>query len=230
MKIRLKRTEAAFLLAGLCLGGCITATPFDYQNFRQRRPRSILVLPPVNQSTDTRGTYGYLSTVTQPLAEMGYYVFPVSLVDQFLKDNGLPGPAEMHQAPLRKLAEIFGADAVLYITLIEYGTKYYVLNSAVTCHAKAKLVDTKTGMLLWEGETRAEKVSGGGGGLIDALVQATVSQVVSSSLDVAHMISVDANTMLFTGSGLPTYNAHANGTGGPPLLYGPYHPEAQTTN
>ncbi len=129
--------------------------------------------------------------------EMGYYVFPVAIVDQFLKDNGLPGPGEMHQAPLNKLAEIFGTDSVLYITLLEYGTQYQVLNSAATAHAKAKLVDAKSGTLLWEGKARADQTSGGGGGgLIGALVQAAVTQVVSSTRDDAHTLSKDANTIL----------------------------------
>src|SRR5277367_2093834 len=105
-------------MAGSFFAGCATTPPFDYTNFRAHRPRSILVLPPLNNSTDVRGTYGYLSTVTRPLAELGYYVFPVAIVDQFLKENGLPSPGEMHQAPLDKLGKIFGADAVLYITLI----------------------------------------------------------------------------------------------------------------
>ena len=112
----------------VALSGCVTK-PYDYTNFRAHPPRSILVLPPLNESTDTRGTYGYLSTVTMPLAEMGYYVFPVVVVDQYMKENGLPGAGEMHQVPLDKIRDIIGADAVLYITLKQYGSKYQVLTS-----------------------------------------------------------------------------------------------------
>jgi hypothetical protein len=32
-------------------------------------------------------TWGYNSTDTRPLAERGYYVFPIAVVDQFLKEN-----------------------------------------------------------------------------------------------------------------------------------------------
>jgi len=162
---------------------------------------------------------------------MGYYVFPVALVDQFLKENGLPGPGEMHQAPLNKYAEIFGTDSVMYITLLDYGAKYHLLNSAATVQAKARLVDAKSGLLLWEGGAWAQQASGGNnGGLIGALVQAAVTQIVSSTSDAAHTISMDANTMLFTGHGLPQWQAHANGKGGPPLLYGPYRPEGEIAN
>ena len=99
---------AAALLAST-LAGCATTKPYDYTNYRAYPPRSILVLPPVNESTDVRGTYGYLSTMTRPLAELGYYVYPVVLIDQFFKEQGMPMPGDMAQAPLGKIREIVGA-------------------------------------------------------------------------------------------------------------------------
>lgn len=44
---------------------------------QQAAPRSILVLPPMNSSVDVNAPYSYLSTISTPLAEKGYYVFPV---------------------------------------------------------------------------------------------------------------------------------------------------------
>lgn len=216
------------LLGAFILSGCATTKPFDYTHFKESKPRSILVLPPVNQSTDVRGTYGYLATVTKPLAEMGYYVFPVALVDQFLKENGLPTPGEMHEASLAKFAEIFGTDSVLYLTLLSYGAKYQVLSSAAEVSVQGKLVDAKTGVVLWEGEAWARQASGGGGGggLLGALVEAAVTQVANSASDTAHLLSEDTNAYLFTGEGLPAFQNHGKGHGGPPLLYGPYRPEA----
>jgi len=228
-----------FAITGLLATGCATTKPYDYTNFRQHRPRSILVLPPLNNSTDVRGTYGYFSTVTRPLAEMGYYVFPIVIVDQFLKENGLPGPGEMHQAPLDKFAKIFGTDSVLYITLEQYGTKYHVLNSVTRVAAKASLVDARTGLLLWEGQAAAEQRpnggGGGGGGLIGALVQtvvrAVVNQAVNSSVDTAHPVSGEVNTLMFMGNSSRSFGSSpAVGVGGPPLLYGPYRPEGEPYN
>jgi hypothetical protein len=45
-------------LLALVLAGC--ATPKNYDKFRAANPKSILVLPPKNQSTDIRGTYSFL--------------------------------------------------------------------------------------------------------------------------------------------------------------------------
>ena len=108
-------------LAPLLLVACATPKTYDYTAFRQSNPHSIVELPPLNNSPDMHATYSVLSTVTQPLAEAGYYVFPVALVDQTFQENGLLNPGEMHQAPLDKIREIFGADAALYITVTNYG-------------------------------------------------------------------------------------------------------------
>lgn len=214
-------------VAGASFAGCATTPPVDWTNYRLHPPRSILVLPPLNNGTDLRGTYGYLSTITRPLAEMGFYVFPVAMVDQFLKENGLPGPGEMHQAPLDKLASIFGTDAVMYITLDAYGQKYSFLSSAAVVRARATMVDAKTGLLLWEGQAAAQASSGGGnGGLLGAIVEAAINQAVNSSADTAHHVSRDANNMMLTGK--PRYGgSQPIGFNGPALPFGPYRPEAQ---
>jgi hypothetical protein len=82
-------------------------------------------------------------------------VFPVAVVDRMLRDNGLPGPDEMQAVPLERLGEIFGADAVLYITLTDWGTRYQVLSSVTTVSAEAHLVDVASGQEIWRGQHTA---------------------------------------------------------------------------
>jgi hypothetical protein len=185
----------------------------DYTAFRQSKPRSILVLPPLNGSPDMRATYSFLSTVTQPLAEAGYYVFPVALVDQTFKENGLLIPGEMHQAPLDKLREIFGADATLYITVTQYGSSYQILSSEVRVTANAKLVDNRNGQLLWQGTATASDSEGGnsGSGVAGALIIALVKQIVSNVGDQGHPVARNTSKRLL--------EVKPNG-----LLYGPRSP------
>ena len=182
----------------LMLAGCETP-PYDYTSFRAHPPRSILVLPPLNESTDIRATYGYLSTVTLPAAERGYYVFPVAVIDIVMKENGLPTAWEMQQVDLKKIDEVIGADAVLYITVKEYGTKYRIVDSDTVVQAEGKLVDVKTGILLWEGKGRLEKSSseGSNNGLYD-LIAAIINQIASSKTDQAHQLSWVVNYQMLT--------------------------------
>jgi hypothetical protein len=198
------------LLAGVGLGGC-TATTYDYTAFQQYPPRSILILPPLNESTSLLAPYSYLSTVSKPVAERGYYVFPVMVVDQLLKENGMPTAGEMHEISLPKVYEVTGADAVLYITLQEYGSQYIVISSDTKVRVTARLVDTRTSTLLWEGTGFAQSSSGTGFALLD-VVSAAVVQAINSVTDPGRSVSRAANQMLFEakGKGLP---------------WGPYHPK-----
>jgi len=196
----------------LLLGGCQSTKSFDYTNFRAHPPRSILVIPPLNESTELEGTYSYLSTVSRPIAERGYYVFPVAVVDQFLKENGMPTAGEMNQIPARKIGQITGADAVLFIDLRKYGSKYVVLNSVTTVEVLAKLVDTRTETILWEGRGFAQQSGNGSGNLLADMIAAAITQAINKKTDTAHNVSRVANTTLF----LP------ENTG---LPYGPYSPK-----
>jgi len=197
------------------LGACATpVAKIDYTNYQQSKPKSILVLPPINNSPDSKATYGFFSTTTKPLAEAGYYVFPIALVDQAFKENGLQNPPEMHQAPLNKLHEIFGADAVLYIIIDNYGAGYKVITSDVVVTAKAKLVDSKTGLLLWFGEataSSAETDNNSNLSLVGLLVKAITKQIVSSVSDQGHVISKITSARLL--------DPKPNG-----ILYGPRSP------
>ncbi len=211
------RNQPAFLALvtslALSLSGCATTKqPHDYSSYRSHMPRSVLVMPPTNDSIEVDASYVYLSTITRPLAEAGYYVFPVAVVDNFMKENGLPTPTEMNAVPLDKIGDIFGADAVLYIHIEDWGQKYMVLSSTTVVKARAKLVDVRTGATLWKGTAQAAEGSGdGGGGLIGMVVAAAIDQIVDSTTGRVHKLSGMANNSMI----MNTQNG---------LLLGPYNP------
>ncbi|HEU4843851.1 MAG TPA: DUF799 domain-containing protein [Burkholderiaceae bacterium] len=205
---------AACLAPAMLAVGCAThqATPYDYTAFKAAKPRSIVVLPPLNNSPEVTAGYTMLSLVTYPLAEAGYYVLPVALVDETFKQNGLNSAADIHAVDPHKLQGIFGADAALYVTVTSFGASYTVLNSVVTVSADARLVDLKTGTTLWTGRASANDSEGNnnnGGGLVGALVAAAVKQVINSSTDSSYPVAGVASQRLLA-AGQP------NG-----LLYGP---------
>ncbi|RMU08039.1 DUF799 domain-containing protein, partial [Pseudomonas savastanoi] len=135
---------AVSLFAVALLSGCVTPPTVDYSAFKESKPRSILVLPPVNESPDVKATYSTISQVTYPLAESGYYVLPVALVDETFRNNGLTNANDIQATSPAKLREIFGADAAMYITVKQYGTSYVVISSQTVVTVTAKLVDLRT--------------------------------------------------------------------------------------
>jgi len=215
MKHILTAKWAAALLGILLLGGCATPPKYDYSEFRASRPASILILPPVNSSPDVQPTYSMLAQATLPLAESGYYVLPVTLVDETFKQNGLNTPAEIHQLPIAKLREIFGSDAALYINVKQYGTSYAVIASETRVTAEGKLLDLRSGKTLWAGSATASSNEGNNnssGGLVGLLVKAVVSQIIDTLSNRGHAIAGMTSQRLLA-AGRP------NG-----ILYGPRSP------
>nr|WP_298136055.1 DUF799 domain-containing protein [uncultured Pseudomonas sp.] len=202
------------LLVSLLAGCAGQSTPYDYSAFRQSNPASILVLPPINTSPDVKATYSVLSQVTLPLAEAGYYVLPVALVDETFRQNGLLNPEEMQAAPPAKLHEIFGADAALYIEVSQYGSSYKVIASETAVAVSAKLIDLRTGQQLWQGNafaSTAENQNNSGGGLVGMLITAAVNQIINTLNDRGHEVAGIASQRLLS--------PHANG-----ILPGPRSP------
>jgi len=192
---------AAFAL----LAGCATPpAPYDYSAFERNDPASILVLPPINRSPDIKASYSMLSQVSYPLAEAGYYVLPVAVVDETFKQNGLMNADEMHMAPPARLREIFGADAVLYIEVTRYGSSYRVLTSEVAVEAVGRLVDLRSGELLWQGSalaSSAENQNRHNHGLIGMLISAAVDQIVNTLTDRGHeMAGITSHRLLSAGN------------------------------
>ncbi len=200
------------LAASGVVASCTTIVDYDYSAYLEHMPRSILVLPPLDETIEVDVSCGCLSRITRPLAERGYYVFPVAVVDAMMKENGLPTPGEMHQVSLKKLDEIFGADAVMYLTVKQWGTSYMVVDAATIVTVDARLVDVKTGTELWRGQKTAEvHSSSGAGDPFTLLAAALVTQVISTSTDSSRNLSATTDQLLF-------FDPHVG------LLPGPYDP------
>ena len=210
----LRITLALSAVCLLLLSACSTpsAKP-DQSAFKNSKLASILVLPPVNQSPDIRGSLTFYATVTRPLSEAGYYVFPVAMVDATFKENGLQMADDIHEAPLAKLQSIFGADAVLYITVEKYGSSYVVLDSQTVVSAKARLVDARSGALLWQGQASASDAEGrdNNNGLAGVLINSVIHQLASNIGNPGHQVAKLASARLLS--------PHTGG-----ILYGPRSP------
>lgn len=205
----------AVTLLALFFAGCSfkEPEPYDYSAFLQKKPRSILVLMPTNDSTDVTGSAAVLANSVAPLSEAGYYVFPVALVNDTFKQNGITEPGEIAAVPLNKLDKIFHADSVLYINIKDYGTSYAVISSSTKVVLEAKLIDIRSGAKLWEGTATAiEDSSSGQSSLLGMLVSAVITQVANTISDRSYDLAVRADAYLFSS------NCHNC------ILYGPYSP------
>lgn len=209
-------TTLAAALGLVVLTGCATPPkPYDYTAFRKAKPASLLVMPPLNDSPDVKATPSMWSHATLPLSEAGYYVLPVTLVDETLRQNGIDSAAEAQSIPFERLREQFGADAAVYIKVRRYGTTYAVIASETTVAADAKVIDLRTGELLWEGSAQAssaEQQQQSQGGLAGLLIGAVVRQIIGTASDAAYGFAGTASQRLL---GAPRVNGMLPGPRSP---------------
>jgi hypothetical protein len=167
------------------LAGCASAPePKDYSSFREESPRSILVVPALNNTQSVEAAEFFVSTVSRPFAERGYYIFPAHMVRRVMGDNGLNDPSLVHAADARRLAQLFGCDAVLYISVERWDSKYVLISTTTTVSFNYTLKSCETGDVLWEDNQALQySPSAGGSGNIfaDLIAQAVVSAVEKGS-------------------------------------------------
>ena len=175
------------LAAGVALlSGCV-APPvdkgYDYSAFRSADPRSILIVPVVNNSVDVDASNYFLSAISRPVAERGYYVFPVHMVKRVMEEDGLADADMVHHADPTRLAALFGADSVLYVSVERWDAQYAVLTTTVTVEFNYTLKDGHTGETIWETDQKIvyQPQSGGSGNIIADLIISAVQAAATKA-------------------------------------------------
>lgn len=210
-------TRIIFLISVVfTLSACVSMPPaHDYTAFKAASPESIIVLPPLNNTPEVIAPYSVMTQLATPIAESGYYVFPVAIVNQTFANNGLTEATDIHAVEPSKLREIFGADTALYVSIEDYGTSYVVISSETRVTVTATLIDLRNEQQLWTGSATASSAEqqSSSGGLVGMLVQAAVSQIFETVTDKGFDIAAITSTRLLSAE---SYNG---------LLYGPRSPK-----
>ncbi len=96
------------ILTGASLSACAPKMVTKGDKFPllyQYPPSSILILPPMNESTAAEAKDYYATTIQEPLSFRGYYVFPYEITTDILKMDGIYDSELMKDIPLWFLRE-----------------------------------------------------------------------------------------------------------------------------
>jgi hypothetical protein len=152
----MKFSLTALALASMLLTGCVTQpTQKDQSALLAAAPRSILVVPTINRSLDVDAPNYVLAALPIPIAEKGYYVFPVNTTKVVLEQEGFYEGERIHQQPPESLAKLFGSDAVLYVAIKQWDAKFALFTTVVTVEFDYRLV-SKDGVELWSENKRLQ--------------------------------------------------------------------------
>ena len=142
------------VIAAMLSACASTPNSKDFTTFIAADPHSILIVPVINHSAEVEAADLFLTTLPVPLSEKGYYVFPTNMVKKVMEEDGLADPMLVHTADTTRLAELFGADSVLYVEILEWTNRYSVVAAGVEVHFIYTIKDGRDGKLLWQDEQK----------------------------------------------------------------------------
>jgi hypothetical protein len=198
------RLLLAFVLLSCILAACAPKPLKKCEVFPRmydERPISILVLPPINDTTAADAKEYYATTIAEPLSLSGYYVYPIEVISDILKNEGAYDTEMLMNAAPGKFKEYFGADGVMYIRITKWDTAYYVIGGNVTVGTHCLLKSTTSGDTLWEYDgvvvydTTARYYSGASGpgealaGLIVAVIVTAIKTATTDYVPVARQVN-----------------------------------------
>jgi hypothetical protein len=165
-----------------------------YKEFYENQPTSVLVLPARNTTTAADAANLFRYSITRPLAERGFYVFPVHLVDAFFKSENMVDDQLIRNIPIEKLKKVFNADAIVYIDINAWDTGYTVATSNVDVGLSYSIVDANTGKEVWANNAYAYSFAGldTNNGLLGLVVSA-VATAINTATDYTQLSYVANN-------------------------------------
>lgn len=95
----------------------------QYSKMYQEKPITMLVMPPINNSTNVEAKDLLYTSISRPLAEAGYYVISPLLAMDVLKAESAYDAEMFFDAPLSMFYNYFGADAVVFSVIDTWAKK-----------------------------------------------------------------------------------------------------------
>ncbi len=201
---------ALLICASHAITGCAKV---DHDRFRrlaryyEKKPTTIIVLPVKNESLDAEASWLFLATISRPLIDRGYYVYPTEVTAEILAREGITDAVDAWRIPPDKLHQYLGADAALYVTLEEWEKTYAIAETEVRVTLSLQLVDCHGRGVLWAGRAqRLVKSDGSDWGIIGRLIDAATTAAFTDQLEIASEANSGALASLPIGDHHPKYS------------------------
>lgn len=130
---------ACCLLASCGIGSSYTRGS-QYAKMYEEKPITLLIMPPINNSTNVEAKDLLYTSISRPLVEAGYYVISPLVAMDVMKAESAYDAELFIDAPLAIFNNYFGADAVVFSVIDSWNKKglgietniSYIIKSAYT--------------------------------------------------------------------------------------------------
>ena len=155
-----------------------------YATLYRENPRSIVIMPSINETNQVELKDNFYATLLKPLTERGYYVFSPFLAKELMEQESAANAEDFIHGNVAPFYRVFGADAVLF-TIIHRWEKV-ALQAKIEIDVEYLLRSTKTGETLFsrrfEGAVDLSQDKGGRG-ILSTLVDIVVGAISTSMTD-----------------------------------------------
>lgn len=159
-----------------------------YKGIYDSKPVSVLIMPPINKTTNVEAKEVFHSTMFIPVANAGYYVIPPFLSMEIMKRESAWDAEMFVDAPLNKFGEIFGADLAVFTVITKWNKTAL---AQVVVEVEYIVKSTKTNQVVYRRKGTinydASVGSSGGGmlGMVANLAASAINTAVTKYVDIA---------------------------------------------
>jgi hypothetical protein len=209
----MKNILLIIVIAGAFLSSCTTTAPIAksvaYKGIYDEKPLTILLMPPINRSTNVEAKEYFHSTLNIPIANAGFYVIPTFLSMEILKKESAYDAELFLNSPLTKFREVFGADLAVFTIIHKWdksglAAKVFVQVEYVIKSTKTnEIVYTRTGDVTYDASVSTG--AGGLAGLVADMALSAINTAATKYVDVARACNAYTFKDLPAGKYSPTY-------------------------
>ena len=194
----MKRLIPAFILAAfLCSCGVANQVTREsqYAAMYNEMPVTILVMPPINNTSHVEAKDYLYTSISRPLVEAGYYVISPLLAMDVLKAESAYDAEMFIDKPLTMFGEYFGADAVVFSQIDDWTKRGFGIETKIRYIIKS----TRTGDTLFDRSCDLYldlQVDSGGSSALSQLIDLAASAIATAATD--HIVAArEANYFIF---------------------------------
>ena len=144
----MKKNLLLIMAAAVMLSSCVASRTRGslYPKFYEEKPVTLLVMPPINNTTNVEAKELLYTSISQPLIEAGYYVVSPHLAMELLKAESAYDAELFVDRDAAVFARVFEADAVIFSVIDKWQKVGFGINTEITYIVKS----TKTNEILFE--------------------------------------------------------------------------------
>jgi len=218
----MKKLIYAILICSLVFTSCKAPSLIKskkYESLYNEKPLSVLIMPPINRSTNVEAKELFYTTLNVPIINAGYYVIPPFLSMEILKrESAYDSELFIERPSLEVFGKIFGADIAMFTIINKWDKSSlasqvvveieYILKSIQT----NEVLYTKKGTIVYN-----TSVDTGGSALLN-LAASLLSTAAIKYVDVARACNNYSFSDIPVGKYSPNFGLDGEGVSGPKVF------------